>query len=149
MNRVILMGRLTKDVEIRNTKNQKGEDMSIGNSTLAVNRPGKDAGADFINFSVYGKQADNLAKYVKKGGQVLLEGSWRTGSYDNKEGVKVYTNILAVSRIEFVGSSSNGTSGSSNPVPQPTQEQQGQTVVDEQPDADGFYAMDDDELPFQ
>ena len=149
MNKVILMGRLTRDAETRTGKNQDGSDTSYTNGTLAVDRlPGNnEAGADFINFSVKGKMGENLVRFVKKGDQVLLEGSWRTGSYQNKDGVTVYTNTLMVSKVEFVGNkkaTENGNPAQGQPTQgQPTQGQQSQTAS-----SDEFYEMDDEELPF-
>lgn len=102
MNCVILMGRLVRDPEIRHN----GE-KSIAKITLAVDRRFKtDNGqtADFIPCTVFGKTADFIEKYVKKGTKVVIQGRWQTGLYDNKEGQKVYTNDCIVESIEFAES---------------------------------------------
>ena len=101
MNRVELTGRLTKDVELRATAN----DVSVATFTLAVNRPITKDGekqADFINCKVWNKQAENLAKYCHKGDLIGIEGSIRTGSYDDKDNKKVYTTEVQAERIEFL-----------------------------------------------
>lgn len=97
MNLVILMGRLTKDPEIRWTSGEKS--FCVARFTLAVNRMKE--GADFINCEVLGKSAEAMEKYVKKGVKLAVSGSWRTGSYKNKDGKTVYTNECAVTHWEF------------------------------------------------
>lgn len=102
MNCVILMGRLVRDPEIRHN----GE-KSIAKITLAVDRKFKtDNGqtADFIPCTAFGNTAVFIEKYVKKGTKVVIQGRWQTGSYDNKEGQKVYTNDCIVESIEFAES---------------------------------------------
>lgn len=110
MNKIILMGRLTNDVDLRHT--QDGQ--AVGRFNLAVNRV-KD-GADFFRCVSFGKNAENLTRYVHKGQQVLIEGRVQFGNYTNKEGQKVYTTDVIVERFEFCGSrSDNGNStGSTN-----------------------------------
>lgn len=98
MNKVILMGRLTKDLEI--SYSQKQNDLAIGRSTIAVDRIGQD-GTDYINFTAFGKTAELMSKYLGKARKVLLEGRWHVDSYDNKDGKKVYTNTMVVDRWEF------------------------------------------------
>ena len=105
MNVVILMGRLVRDPEIRYAKG--AEKMCIAKLTLAVDRKVKKEGgqsADFIPCTVFGKPAEFVEKYIKKGTKVVLQGRWQTGSYDNKEGQKVYTNDCIVDQIEFAES---------------------------------------------
>lgn len=93
MNKVILMGRCTKDPEVRWSQGEKST--AIGRITLAVDRKFKQDGqptADYINCLAFGKRAEFLEKYCKKGTKLVIEGSWQTGSYTNKDGNKVYTN---------------------------------------------------------
>ena len=97
MNQVNLMGRLTKDPEIRWTSGENS--FCVARFTLAVNRAKE--GADFINCEVLGKSAETVEKYVKKGTKLAVSGSWRTGSYKNKDGKTVYTNECAVNHWEF------------------------------------------------
>ena len=101
MNKVILVGRLTKDAEVTNAKEK-----TWGRYTLAVDRPSKDKGADFINCVAFAKQAEFADKYLKKGTKILIEGHITTGSYTDKNGKVVYTTDVVVDRQEFVESKS-------------------------------------------
>ena len=91
MNKVELIGRLTRDPDIRYSTTQSGEQMCVGRYTLAVNRRGKDAGADFISCVAFGKSGEFAEKYLKQGMKMAVCGRIQTGSYTNKEGQKVYT----------------------------------------------------------
>ena len=100
MNKVILIGNLTKAVEIRYT--QQG--LGIANFTLAIKRDnGKDE-TDFINCVGYGKTAEVISKYLDKGSKVSIEGRIQTGSYEGRDGKKVYTTDVAVDKVEFLSS---------------------------------------------
>lgn len=102
MNKVILTGRLTKDIELRFTNDQK----AVTSFSLAVDRgTRKDDGsseADFPRVNCFGKTAENLSNYCHKGSLVLVEGSIRTGSYQNKNGETVYTTDISAYRVEFL-----------------------------------------------
>lgn len=100
MNQVNLMGRLTKDPEIRWTSGENS--FCVARFTLAVNR--RKEGADFISCEVLGKAAERVETYLKKGTKIAVTGSWRTGSYKNKEGKTVYTNECLVEFWEFAES---------------------------------------------
>ena len=103
MNKVILKGRLTKDVEMSFTG--KGKDkLSIARLTIAIDREGKKEETDFISCTAFGKTADFLDEYFEKGKEILVEGRWETGSYENKDGNKVYTNDCIINKVEFCGS---------------------------------------------
>ena len=105
MNRVILMGRLTRDPDIRYTTGS--QTMCIARFTLAVDRRVKkedEQSADFIQCIAFGKTAEFVEKYIKKGTKVCIEGRWQTGSYTNKEGTKIYTNDCIVEQMEFAES---------------------------------------------
>lgn len=107
MNSVNLIGRLTKDVDLRYT--QTG--LAVGHFSIAIDRPKKDGqrnGADFPNCVAYGKTAESLANYVHKGEMVGVTGCIRTGSYENKDGRKVYTTDVAVTSIQFLNPRPNG-----------------------------------------
>lgn len=107
MNSVNLIGRLTKDVDLRYT--QSG--LAVGHFSVAIDRPKKDGqsnGADFPNCVAYGKTAENLANYVHKGEMVGVTGCIRTGSYTKKDGQKVYTTDVAVTSIQFLNPRPNG-----------------------------------------
>ena len=115
MNRVILMGRLTKDPDIRYSQGEKST--AIARFTLAVDRKFKQDGqptADFINCLAFGKRAEFLEKYCKKGTKLAIEGSWQTGNYTNKDGNKVYTNDCLVESCEFAESKSSEQNNNSS-----------------------------------
>lgn len=106
MNKTILMGRATKDSEVRYT--QGNEPMAIARFTLAVDRRGKkndgEQTADFVNIVAFGKQAEFCEKYVKKGTKILLTGRIQTGSYTDRDGKKVYTTEVVAEELEFAES---------------------------------------------
>ena len=111
MNSVNLIGRLTKDVDLRYT--QTG--LAVGHFSIAIDRPKKDGqrnGADFPNCVAYGKTAESLANYVHKGEMVGVTGCIRTGSYTGKDGRKVYTTDISVASVQFLNSRSS--SGQNN-----------------------------------
>lgn len=103
MNKVILIGRLTKDPELRKTPT----DVSVVQFTIAVNRAYQQNGekqADFINCVAWRNQAENLAKYIKKGGQIAVEGSIQTRSYDDPNGVRKFVTEVICNQITFLES---------------------------------------------
>lgn len=121
MNRVILMGRLVRDPEIRYSQGEKST--AVARFTLAVDRKFKQEGqptADFINCLAFGKRAEFLEKYCQKGTKLVVEGSWQTGSYTNKDGQKIYTNECLIENCEFAesknASGSNNGGGNAGPV---------------------------------
>lgn len=99
MNIAILIGRLTKDAEVRYTGGDKP--MCVARYTLAVDRRTKEPSTDFINCIAFGKQGEFAEKYFKKGMKVCVTGSIQTGSYTNKDGQKVYTTDVVVNNQEF------------------------------------------------
>jgi single-strand DNA-binding protein len=101
MNRWVGIGRLTRDADVRNTQNQNGENMAIARYTLAVDRRGKDAGADFISCVAFGKNAEFAEKYLHQGMKIGISGRIQTGNYTNKDGQKVYTTDVVVEEQEF------------------------------------------------
>lgn len=113
MNKVILCGRLTKDPQINYTNSGS----SIARFTLAVDRFSKDQkSADFIGCVAFGKNAETIEKFFKKGSKILLDGNIKTGSYENNEGKTVYTTDVWVDRIEFVDSKADGNGGKPAPA---------------------------------
>lgn len=109
MNKVILMGRLTRDPEIRYS--QTSEPVAIARYTLAVDRRFKREGeqtADFISCIAFGKAAEFAEKYLHKGTKIVVSGRIQTGSYTNKEGQKVYTTDVVIEEQEFAESKSAG-----------------------------------------
>ena len=99
------MGRLTKDPEVRYSQGNNA--MAIARYTLAVERKFKrdgEASADFINCIAFGKNGEFAEKYLHKGIKILVEGRWQSGSYNNRDGQKVYTNDCVVESCEFAES---------------------------------------------
>ena len=147
MNKVILMGRLTRDPEVRYS--QGGESpMAIARFSLAVDRRGRSNSdgqtADFINCVAFGRNGEFAEKYLRKGTKIVLTGRIQTGSYTNKDGQKVYTTDIVVEEQEFAeskNSSSNegGYTGGGYQRPEPAGA------------GDGFMNIPDgidEELPF-
>ncbi|MCD7865329.1 MAG: single-stranded DNA-binding protein [Clostridiales bacterium] len=116
MNRVILMGRLTRDPEIRYSQNDQS--MAIARYTLAVDRRGRRDGndgqqtADFISCVAFRQQAEFAEKYLRKGMKIAVTGRIQTGSYTNRDGQKVYTTDVIVDDHEFCESKNANSSGS-------------------------------------
>ena len=106
MNKVILIGRLSRDPELRHTANGT----AVCQINVAISRPvaqGKEPETDFINVTVWNKPAENIAKYLSKGRQVAIEGRIQTRSYDNNEGKKTYVTEVIANNVEFLGSAND------------------------------------------
>ena len=108
MNKVILIGRLTRDPELRTTAGN----LSVATFSLAVSRPytpqnGGDAGADFINCVVWRRQAENLARFCHKGSQIAVEGRIQSRNYTAQDGTKRYVTEVLVDNLTFLGSRSD------------------------------------------
>ena len=102
MNSVVLIGRLTKDPETRYTS---GSQMAVTTFSVAIDRPvkqGEEKKTDYPRVTVFGKQAENCERFLKKGRQVGVQGKLQTGSYTNKEGVTIYTKDVVADRVEFL-----------------------------------------------
>lgn len=116
MNKVILMGRLTRDPEVRYSQSENGT--TVAKYSLAVDRRFSrdgEASADFINCVVFGKGAEFTEKYLRKGTKIAITGRIQTGSYTDKDGKKVYTTDIIVEEQEFAESKANN---SDNAAPQ-------------------------------
>ena len=117
MNKVVLMGRLTRNPDVRYTNSSSGDNFCIARYTVAVDRRFKRSGdgdsqtADFISCVSFGKTAEFIEKYIKQGTKIALCGRIQTGSYTNKEGQKVYTTEVVGEEVEFA-ESKNASSGS-------------------------------------
>lgn len=122
MNRVILLGRTTKDADVRYSQGDKP--MAIASITLAVDRKYRKEGeqsADFINCKAFGKIAEVIGKYVTKGTKIAIVGRIQTGSYTNKDGQKVYTTDVMIEDLEFCESrNSQQAQNTTNPAPTPS-----------------------------
>ena len=134
MNKVIMMGRLTRDPEIRYGQGANGT--VVGAFSIAVDRRFKREGepdADFFDCTTFGKQAEFVEKYLKKGTKIVLEGRLQNDNYTNKEGQKVYRTRIIVDSLEFAESKSaaessgytGGQSSYSQPAPAPSGAQDG------------------------
>ena len=145
MNKVILMGRLTRDPEVRYS--QGATPLAIARYTLAVDRRFRrdgEATADFIPCVAFGRQAEHAEKYYHQGLRVTISGRIQTGSYTNKDGVKVYTTEVVVEEQEFAESkaASDADAGGYQAAPAP---------APSAPAGDGFMNIPDgidEELPF-
>ena len=158
MNRVVLIGRLTRDPELRYTS---GSNAAVCNFTIAVDRgftgQSGDREADFIPIVVWNKQAENVKNYLAKGSQVAVEGRIQVRNYDDQNGQKRYVTEVIANNVEFLGSknsSSNTSNDSENVEPTPydfgdNSEPKG-TDVESNPFADfgSSIEISDDELPF-
>ena len=118
MNSVNLIGRLTRDPEIREAS------VTVATFTVAVDRIGKDKGADFIRCKAFGRQAEVVGQYLSKGKQVGVSGRIETDSYE-KDGARVYTTEVIAERVDFLG---------------------GREQTEEQ--VEGFVEIKDEDLPF-
>lgn len=105
MNKVILMGRLTRNPDVRYSQGEKAT--CVARYTLAVNRRFRregDQDADFINCVAFGRQGEFAEKYLKQGTKIVISGRIQTGSYTNRDGVKVYTTDVVVEEQDFAES---------------------------------------------
>ena len=146
MNKVILMGRLTRDPEVRYSAGENS--LAIARYTLAVDRRFKrdgEATADFISCVVFGKQAEFAEKYFRQGIRIVVSGRIQTGSYTNRDGVQVYTTEVVVEEQEFAESKAVSDSHVNRSASQPAAPDMADSS------AEGFMNIPDEiggELPF-
>ena len=144
MNKVILMGRLTRDPEVRYS--QGDEPMAVARYTLAVDRRGgrdNEQSADFISCVAFGRAGEFAERYLRKGTKMVVTGRIQTGSYTNRDGVKVYTTDVVIEDQEFAESKSSQSGGNGG-----NYQSSGNTYP---ADNDGFMNIPDgidEELPF-
>ena len=158
MNKVILVGRLTRDPEVRMMPSGN----NVASFTVAINRNFKNKegniDADFINVSVFGRQADNVGKYVFKGSQIGVEGRIQTRTYDAQDGTKRYVTEVIGENVEFMGGAKREESAPVNAyidttssiyMDQPSPDM-GIDVSTEDPfkNFGSEVALSDDDLPF-
>ncbi len=154
LNRVVLVGRLTRDPEIRFTQNQR----AVCSFNLAVNRNYTSATgereADFINIVVWGRTAENVSKYVAKGSLVAVDGRIQTRNYDNAQGQKVYVTEVVADSVTFLDSRNSGPSvqdsGFSEPKNNNSVSHEATFDTNKDPFAEFGNSIDisDDDLPF-
>lgn len=155
MNKAILIGRLTRDPELRTTPTGR----NVCQFAVAVNRTYTSASgereADFINCVVWDKQAENLARYQKKGNQIAVEGRIQTRNYDDNNGKKVYVTEILASNISFLDA--KGASGAGNSfsnLPEPPMQDEPERIETVSVERDPFEAfgdsieISDNDLPF-
>ena len=123
MNKALLIGRLTRDPELRSTSTGR----NVCQFSIAVNRNFTNANgereADFINCVVWDKQAENLVKYQKKGNQIAVDGRIQTRNYEDKDGKRVYVTEILANNISFLDSKGTNTSSNDfNSLPEPPRE---------------------------
>lgn len=139
MNSVNIIGRLTRDPEVKYTDNQ----LAVCRFSVAIDRgkdkDGNDRGADFPNCIAFGKTAENIGKFFSKGRKIGLNGRLQTGSYE-KDGVKHYTTDIIIDRFDFCDSGNNNNgNGFTRSEGAP---------LDNSDIPDGFEVIDDDDVPF-
>jgi hypothetical protein len=157
MNKVTLIGRLTKDPELRYTSSN----IAVASFTLAVDRgytsPNGERQADFLNIVVWRKPAENVKKFLTKGSQVAVDGSIQTRSYDDQNGQKRYITEILANSVEFLGSKGNTSSqqGTEKSAPTPydfgNEPEPKGTNIDSNPFAEfgsSIELEDSDDLPF-
>lgn len=142
INRVILVGRLTKDPEYRQTPNG----VSVATFTLAVNRPFTNSQgereADFINVVVFRRQAENVNNYLSKGSLAGVDGRIQSRNYENKEGQRVFVTEVVADSVQFMDSKGSNQQNNQS-------QQQGQASTGNNPFSNDNNAnIDDDDLPF-
>ncbi len=144
MNKVILMGRLTRDAEVRYSQGESST--AIARFSLAVDRrfkrDGDDQSADFINCVAFGRTGEFMERFGRKGTKFLVEGRIQTGSYTNKDGQRVYTTDVVVEQVEFAESKASGDNNGYVPADRPSPSGAA---------GDGFMNIPDgidEELPF-
>ncbi len=145
MNKVVLIGNISTDIQLRYTQSN----MAVATFNLALNRPKKQdgtQGADFPNIVVWGKQAENINKYLKKGSKLALEGRIQTRNYDDQNGNKRYVTEVVAENVQFLDSKKDGQ------VNEPQNDQQVQTNpyadMGRQVSMDDYPNINDDNLPF-
>lgn len=151
MNKVILVGRLTRDPEIRYTSGQN--QTAVGRYTLAVDRRYKKEGdeqtADFINCVTFGRGAEFAEKYLHQGTKIAVVGRIQTGSYTNKDGQRVYTTDVVAEEQEFAESKAAASQRNTNDSQHVNNNGLGVPDPTTQADNSGFMQVTDDtELPF-
>ncbi len=148
MNKVVLIGRLTKDPELRYTSSN----IPSATFSVAVNRPFQNQNgvreADFINIVVWRKQAENVKKYITKGSLVAIEGRIQTRNYDDKDGKKVYVTEVIADNVQFL--ESKGQKSSNSEVDNSFNDMAPTTNVSDEPyiDFGDTIELSDDDIAF-
>jgi single-strand DNA-binding protein len=146
MNRTVLVGRLTKDPDLRYTPNG----VPVATFTLAVNRPfSKEKESDFINCVVWKKAAENVANFLKKGSLAGVDGRIQTRNYEGQDGKRVYVTEVLAESVQFLDSKNKDNATQDKPAPKENGNNKGFIRVDEDPfSGNGQINISDDDLPF-
>ena len=161
MNKVFLVGRLTRDPELRYGANNN----AVMRTAIAVDRTfanqNGEREADFINITAFGNRAETMKKYLTKGSQIAVSGRIQTGSYDDKDGKKVYTTDVIIDEFQFLdsrssrnGDSNEGSSNESSVTPYDFSNDNSSSSNNAESDVDPFkdfgdkIEIDDSDLPF-
>ena len=144
MNNVVLIGRLTRDPEVRYISESQ---MAVATFTVAIDRPtraGQEKKTDFPRITVFGRQAENCERFLAKGRLVGIQGRIQTGSYTDKDGKTVYTTDVVANNVEFLewGDKAQGGAG------QFQSRQQAAPASMDMGIPEGFQAIQDDDIPF-
>ena len=135
MNKIILLGNITKEIELRKTQTNK----SVTEFTLAVNEGyGEAKTTEFISIQAWDKNAENLAKFASKGTKVLVEGRWHNNSYQKQDGTKVEKSVVRLERFELIGRNEE------KPVEKPNNYDE----LFNKPKVNNQIEIESDELPF-
>ena len=149
-NICVFCGRSTKDAEVTYTQGDKP--MCIAKFSLAVDRRGRDRGADFPNMIAFGKIGEFCEKYVKKGTKVVIRSHYQSGNYTNRDGVKVYTHDFIVDDIEFAESKAAASQNAEQTTQQTTAPQTTQPNTQTGAGIDNYMnipdGIDSDDMPF-
>ena len=146
MNKVVLMGRLTRDPDVRYTQGDRP--LAVARYTLAVNRRFKrdnEPDADFINCVAFGRAGEFAERYLKKGTKIVVSGRIQTGSYTNKEVMRVYTTDVVIEEQDFAESKAAAAQNMAADMPMPSEPKPSAAA------SDGFMNIPDgleEELPF-
>ncbi len=144
MNKVVLVGRLVKDPELRFAA---GSGTAVARFTLAVNRQFKKDEADFVSCIAFGKAGETIAQYITKGRQLAIAGNIRTGSYEAQDGTRRYTTDVVVESFDFIDSGNSSSKNNSNK----NDVFGGTFATPDDSSFDGSYdmtPMDDGDIPF-
>ncbi len=158
MNKVFLIGRLTRDPELRYTSSN----LATMRTSIAVDRQyvrdGEERGTDFINIVAFGNRAETMKKYLAKGSQIAVDGRIQTGSYDGQDGKKVYTTDVIVENFQFLDTKGSrnvpdgdfNSGDTSTPYSFPNEDTSSNTTSENDPFADfgAKIEVSDSELPF-
>ena len=150
MNKVFLVGRLTRDPELRYTSSN----LATMRCAIAVDRQyvreGEERGADFINIVAFANRAETMSKYLTKGSQIAIDGRIQTGSYDGADGKKVYTTDVVVENFQFLDSKGNRNTDTSEAPTENDFSNEETTNDSSDPFADfgAKIEVSDSELPF-